>query len=93
MENVGLVTDLHLTTAAVALATVAGFVSLVPGGAVVREGVLAAALLLLLPQLGDLVALLSAIVLRLGVASGRTTDFSYPIFLLEGAVRHREITQ
>jgi hypothetical protein len=65
VENVGLLGDLHLVTAAVALATVAGFVSLVPGGAVVREGVLVGALLLLLPQLGDVVALLTAIVLRL----------------------------
>ena len=32
--------SLHLYTAAVALATVAGFVSFVPGGAVVREAVL-----------------------------------------------------
>jgi glycosyltransferase 2 family protein len=49
-------------TASVALATVAGFVSFVPGGAVVREAVLAE---LTKPQFGDVVALVSAVLLRL----------------------------
>ena len=54
--------QLHLYTAGVTLATVAGFVSFVPGGAVVREAVLAE---LMVPLLGDAVALVSAILLRL----------------------------
>lgn len=53
--------QLQLYTAAVALATVAGFVSFVPGGAVVREAVLAE---LMVPLLGDAVAVVSAILLR-----------------------------
>jgi len=53
---------LYLHTAAVSLATVAGFVSLVPGGAVVREAVLTE---LTGPYLGGSVALVSAILLRL----------------------------
>ena len=56
------VEQLHLHTAAVALATVAGFVSFVPGGAVVREAVLTE---LMVPYLGDAVALVGAILLRL----------------------------
>jgi uncharacterized membrane protein YbhN (UPF0104 family) len=52
----------HLHIAAVTLATVAGFVSFVPGGAVVREAVLTE---LMTPQLGGSLALVSAIVLRL----------------------------
>jgi hypothetical protein len=54
--------QVHLYTAAVTLATVAGFVSFVPGGAVVREAVLAE---LMVPLLGVAVAVLSAILLRL----------------------------
>jgi glycosyltransferase 2 family protein len=54
--------QLHLHTAAVTLATVAGFVSFVPGGAVVREAVLTE---LMVPYLGDVVALVGAILLRL----------------------------
>ena len=54
--------QLHLYTAAVTLATVAGFVSFVPGGAVVREAVLTE---LMVPYLGGAVALVSAILLRL----------------------------
>jgi glycosyltransferase 2 family protein len=60
--NVNPFEQLHLHTAAVTLATVAGFLSFVPGGAVVREAVLAE---LMVPQLGDAIALLSAILLRL----------------------------
>lgn len=51
-----------LCTASVALAMVAGFLSLIPGGAVVRELVLAE---LMVPQFGEAAALLSAVVLRL----------------------------
>jgi len=54
--------QLHLYTAGVSLAMVAGFVSLVPGGAVVREAVLAE---LMVPHLGEVVALVSAVLLRL----------------------------
>ncbi len=49
-------------TATVALAVVAGFVSLVPGGLMVREAVL---LSLLAPQVGKAAALASAVLLRL----------------------------
>ena len=51
-----------LWTATAALAVVAGFVSLVPGGLMVREAVL---LSLLAPQVGNAVALASAVLLRL----------------------------
>ncbi|MEN6407827.1 MAG: lysylphosphatidylglycerol synthase transmembrane domain-containing protein [Thermoguttaceae bacterium] len=54
--------QLPLHTAAVTLATVAGFVSFVPGGAVVREAVLAE---LMVPHLGGGVSLISAVLLRL----------------------------
>jgi glycosyltransferase 2 family protein len=54
--------QLHLYTAAVALATVAGFASFVPGGAVVREAVLAE---LMLKQVGTTIALAAAVLLRL----------------------------
>ncbi len=54
--------QLHVYTAAVALATVAGFLSLIPGGAAVREAVLAE---LLVPHLGEVVAVVSAVLLRL----------------------------
>lgn len=57
--------DLPLLTASVALAMVAGFLSLIPGGIVVRELVLTQ---LLAPQLGDegeATALVAAIFLRL----------------------------
>ncbi len=53
---------LPLLTAAVSLAMVAGFLSLIPGGALVRETVL---LGLMQPELGEAQALLSAVVLRL----------------------------
>ena len=45
-----------------ALAMVAGFLSLIPGGAFIREMVLTE---LIAPQFGDMVALVSAVVLRL----------------------------
>lgn len=51
-----------LWTATAALAVVAGFVSLVPGGIMVREAVL---LSLLAPQVGKAAALASAVLLRL----------------------------
>ena len=54
--------QLHLYTAAVTLATVAGFVSFVPGGAVVREAVLTE---VMAPCLGGSVALVAAILSRL----------------------------
>jgi len=51
-----------LCTAAVSLATVAGFLSLLPGGLVVRELIL---LELLAPQVGEPTALVAAVLLRL----------------------------
>lgn len=54
--------QLHLYTAAVTLATVAGFVSLVPGGAVIREAVLTE---VMAPCLGGSLALVAAILSRL----------------------------
>lgn len=54
--------NIHLYTAGIALAMVAGFMSFVPGGAVVREAVLAE---LMVPLLGDTVAVVGAILLRL----------------------------
>jgi uncharacterized membrane protein YbhN (UPF0104 family) len=55
----------HLYTASVSLATVAGFVSFVPGGAGVREAAMAESLHLMSPQLGGGLSLLAAILLRL----------------------------
>ncbi|NLF06873.1 MAG: flippase-like domain-containing protein [Pirellulaceae bacterium] len=52
----------HLHVAAVALATVAGFISMLPGGAVVREAVLTE---LMIPHLGGGAALIAAVLLRL----------------------------
>jgi uncharacterized membrane protein YbhN (UPF0104 family) len=54
--------EFHLHTAAVTLATVAGFISFIPGGAVIREAVLTE---LMTPHLGGALALVSAILLRL----------------------------
>lgn len=56
---------LHLYVASVSLATVAGFVSFVPGGAVVREGVLTTVTELMFPQFDNTIALLGAVLLRL----------------------------
>lgn len=58
----GSIGQLGLWIATVALAVVAGFLSLVPGGMVVREAVL---LSLLAPHVGQAVALASAVLLRL----------------------------
>jgi hypothetical protein len=52
-------------TAVVALAVVAGFVSFIPGGAIVREGAIAKLLVLLAPQVGEPPALVAAVVFRL----------------------------
>lgn len=54
--------DLPLCTLSVALAIVAGFLAMMPGGAVVREAVL---LELMVPQFGEVAALVSALLLRL----------------------------
>jgi uncharacterized membrane protein YbhN (UPF0104 family) len=61
VEDATLVADFPLYTAAVSLAMVAGFVSFIPGGAFVRELVLGA---LMLPRFGDVVAVVSALLLR-----------------------------
>lgn len=63
--NEALLGQLHLLTAAIALGTVVGFVSFVPGGAVVREAVLAETLTLLVPQIGGVPALVASVLLRL----------------------------
>ena len=55
-------TLLPVFTASVALAVVAGFLSLIPGGAMVRELILAQ---IMAPVVGQAVALVSAVVLRL----------------------------
>ena len=62
IEDTDLLPHLHLYVASVALATVAGFLSLIPGGVVVREAVLAQ---LVVPYFGGGVALVSAVLLRL----------------------------
>ena len=54
--------DWPLTTAAVALAVVVGFASLIPGGAGVRDWVLA---VLMIPRFGTATALISAFLLRM----------------------------
>lgn len=61
VEGLDLAGQLALCTATVALAVVAGFLSLIPGGVVVREAVLLA---LLAPHFGNAVAVASAVVLR-----------------------------
>jgi len=58
----GLIAQFPLYAAGVSLAMVAGFLSLVPGGVLVREAVLTQ---LMAPRLGEAIALASAVVLRL----------------------------
>jgi len=60
--NVSWPGDWALLTAAVSLAVVVGFVSLIPGGAGVRDWILA---VLMIPAFGTAAALISAFVLRL----------------------------
>lgn len=62
VANSGLLENFPLYLASVALSMVAGFLSLIPGGAVVRELILTE---LIAPHFGNAVALVSAIVLRL----------------------------
>jgi glycosyltransferase 2 family protein len=54
--------ELPIYTAAVSSATVAGFLSFVPGGAVVREAVLTE---MMVPSLGNALAVASAVLLRM----------------------------
>ena len=61
-EIINPIADLPLCMAAVGLAVVAGFLSFLPGGAVVREAVL---LELLVPRYGAATAVVGAIMLRL----------------------------
>jgi glycosyltransferase 2 family protein len=56
---------LHLYTAAVSLATVVGFVSMVPSGAVVREAALAQVAKLMFPSIDGAISLVAAVLLRL----------------------------
>lgn len=60
--GVSLVEQMPLFVASVTLAVVAGFVSLIPGGSIVREAVL---MQLLVPQYGEAVALVAALLLRM----------------------------
>jgi uncharacterized membrane protein YbhN (UPF0104 family) len=62
VEDIDLLKDFPLLLAGVALAMVAGFLSLMPGGAFVRELVLAE---LMVPRFGSATALVSAVLLRL----------------------------
>ena len=52
--------DLHLYTAAIAMAVVGGFLSMIPGGLLTREAILGA---LLVHQLGDVASALVAVAL------------------------------
>jgi hypothetical protein len=61
-ENMSLIETLPIITASAALATVAGFLSLIPGGAGIRELILAQ---VMAPQFGRVIALVSAILIRL----------------------------
>lgn len=61
-ERGGLLIELPLSTAAAALAVVAGFLTMIPGGFVSREFVLTE---LMAPEYGPALAALSALVLRL----------------------------
>ncbi|MEX0818567.1 MAG: lysylphosphatidylglycerol synthase domain-containing protein, partial [Pirellulaceae bacterium] len=61
VDTIPTLLDLPLLTAAVALALVAGFLSLLPGGIGVRELIV---IPLLQPQFGPVVAIISAILLR-----------------------------
>lgn len=60
--SLALADTLPLLTASIALATVAGFMSLIPGGLGVRELVVA---VLLVPAFGEVAAVVSAVVMRL----------------------------
>jgi uncharacterized membrane protein YbhN (UPF0104 family) len=62
IEEANAADQLPVCTASVSLATVAGFLSFVPGGAVVREAVLT---VLMNPQFGEGAAVAGAILLRL----------------------------
>ena len=62
VEDLQLMKDFPLLVAGVALALVAGFLSLIPGGAGVRELILAE---LMNPRFGSATALVSAVLLRL----------------------------
>ena len=82
--DTGPLVDLSLHTAAVALAVVAGFLALIPGGLGVRELVL----IPLLSRYGDDKALVSAIILRLVwlVAEVIVSTILYPIKRRVGAL-------
>lgn len=60
--SLALADAMPLLTASIALATVAGFMSLIPGGLGVRELVIA---VLLVPAFGEVAAVVSAVVMRL----------------------------
>ncbi len=62
VERIGLVADLPVLITAVAVAVVAGFLSMLPGGLVVRDAVL---MQLLAPVCGEANALVAAVLMRL----------------------------
>jgi glycosyltransferase 2 family protein len=68
--------ELHRYAAAVSLATVVGFVSMVPSGAVVREAALTQAATLMIPQVTDATALVAAVLLRLVWLAGELAVFA-----------------
>ena len=88
-EDAGLAANLPLYVAGVSLAMVAGFLSLIPGGAVVRELVLTD---LIAPHFGGAVALISAVVLRLVWLGGELviSGILYSILLWEGRLSSQE---
>ena len=62
IDQFGMVTDLPILVAAVAFAVVAGFISMLPGGLVVRDALL---MQLLAPVCGEANALIAAVLMRL----------------------------
>jgi uncharacterized membrane protein YbhN (UPF0104 family) len=60
----GLVGHFYVYVASVSFATVSGFVSMVPGGIAVREGVLMKLTTLMIPSIGAGMALVSTVLLR-----------------------------
>ena len=89
VEGAGLTAHLPLYVASVSLAMVAGFLSLIPGGAVVRELVLTE---LIAPHFGSSVALVSAVVLRLVWLGGELviSGILYLILVREGRFSSEE---
>jgi uncharacterized membrane protein YbhN (UPF0104 family) len=62
VERLGLVADLPVMITSVAFAVVAGFLSMLPAGLVVRDGIL---IQLMAPVCGDVNAVVAAVLMRL----------------------------